>query len=73
LGERGIALSVNYIGEGLGNPRGGQQARIASWWTVQPDLQIIFHPGGTVANPRSAMGAVVRDAVVLGLRTTLKF
>jgi len=49
------------------------QAQIAPWWTVQPDLQVIFHPGGTVANPRSASGAVVRDAVIVGLRTTIKF
>jgi porin len=34
------------------------------WWTVQPDFQWIFNPGGTGANP---------DAVVIGLRTMIVF
>jgi carbohydrate-selective porin OprB len=72
LGARGIALTFNYIGEALGNVRGGER-RLAPWWIVQPDLQIIFHPGGKIPNPRNASGASIRDAVVPGVRTTLKF
>ncbi|MBI4026100.1 MAG: carbohydrate porin [Verrucomicrobia bacterium] len=37
---------------------------IAAWWTVQPDLQWILHPGGS-----SATG----DALVVGVRTKLDF
>ena len=38
--------------------------------TLQPDLQRIFHPGGNVLNPD---GSIRRDALVLGLRSTLTF
>lgn len=39
-------------------------AEIAQWWTVQPDIQVILHPGGSAAIP---------DALVLGCRTTITF
>ena len=29
------------------------QAQIAPWWTVQPDLQYIVHPGGNVPDPNN--------------------
>ena len=48
------------------------QAQIAPWWILQPDLQVVFHPGGTVANPSSATPKPIGDAVVLGLRTVIK-
>jgi len=37
---------------------------LAPWWSLQPDFQYIFHPGGATAQ---------RDAVVLALRTRLLF
>jgi porin len=37
---------------------------VRPWWHVQPDVQYIAHPGGSTA---------VRDAVVIGLRTTFAF
>jgi len=39
-------------------------AQVAKWWTVQPDLQIIIHPGGS---------ATIPNAVALGVRTTVTF
>ena len=39
-------------------------AQLSQWWTVQPDLQVIIHPGGSAAIP---------NAVVLGCRTTITF
>jgi porin len=49
-------------------------AQIAPWWTVQPDVQFLFHPGGNVAHPGDPTGiATVSDAVVLGVRTALAF
>jgi porin len=39
-------------------------AQLAKWWTVQPDLQILIHPGGSSAVP---------NALVLGVRTTVTF
>ena len=49
------------------------QAQIVPGWTVQPDLQYIRRPGGGVSNPLSATGALVKDAVVVGLRSAIKY
>jgi porin len=47
------------------------QAVLAPWLVVQPDVQYVFHPGGGGA--RSAdPAATIPDALVIGLRTTLK-
>ena len=37
---------------------------LVPWWSVQPDFQYIFHPGGSTA---------LRDAIVVGLRTQIAF
>jgi porin len=47
--------------------------QIAPWWIVQPDLQIIVHPGGNVADPDDVTGAPVGNAVIAGIRSTIKF
>jgi porin len=50
------------------------KAQVAPWWTLQPDLQLIFHPGGGIAPPSDTTGsAAIPDAVVLGLRTVVTF
>jgi porin len=50
------------------------QAALTPWWTLQPDIQYIIHPGGNVPNPNSEGGLKkIENAVVLGARTTLKF
>ncbi len=41
------------------------QAQIAPWLSIQPDLQFIFHPGGS--------SGAVRDDIVLGVRTIVRF
>jgi porin len=38
--------------------------QMTAWWTLQPSLQRVFHPGGSAA---------IRDATVLILQTTLRF
>lgn len=43
---------------------GFYSVRVNDWWTVQPDVQWIFHPGGSDA---------LSDAVVVGLRTEIVF
>lgn len=49
-------------------------AQIVPWWNLQPDVQFIRHPGGNVPNPADSSGrSAIPDAVVLGLRTNLKF
>jgi porin len=50
------------------------QARIAPWWVLQPDLQLIFHPNGHTTAPFPApVGQPIPNALVLGLRSTITF
>jgi porin len=50
------------------------QARISPWWTLQPDFQLIAHPGGHVAPPLAAFSAPpIPNALVLGLRSSITF
>jgi porin len=50
------------------------QYEIRAGWSLQPNLQYILHPGGGATDPLSANpGHLLRNAAVLGLRTTLKF
>ena len=50
------------------------QAQLAPWWTLQPDIQYIIHPGGNAPDPTSP-GAVgtLQNALQVGMRTTAKF
>jgi porin len=50
------------------------RAQVTPWWTVQPDLQFILHPGGHVPDPTDPTGTrAIRDAVVVGARTGIAF
>src|SRR6516164_6683382 len=50
------------------------EARIAPWWLLQPDLQLVFHPGGhTAAPPPAPIGQPIPNALVLGVRSTVTF
>jgi porin len=50
------------------------QYEIRGGWTVQPNFQYILHPGGGAADPLGANpGRLLRNAMVFGMRTTLKF
>lgn len=50
------------------------QYEIRAGWNLQPNLQYILHPGGGATDPLTANpGHLLRNATVLGLRTTLKF
>jgi len=50
------------------------ETRIAPWWLLQPDLQLVFHPGGHTAPPGSSSGAgPIPNALVLGLRSGITF
>lgn len=48
------------------------QAEIVPGWTIQPDFQYIFHPGGNVPDPNDPTQAV-KDAVVFGVRTVITY
>ncbi len=47
-------------------------AQLAPWWTVQPDLQYVFNPGGGIANPL-VPDQRIQNELVLGLRTGVTF
>jgi porin len=51
------------------------QCEVRSGWTLQPNFQYILHPGGGATNPLgiNLPGKPLKDAVVLGLRTVIKF
>jgi porin len=50
----------------------GYKAKITPWWTVQPDFQYIFNPGGGI--PDSTPGkAKIPDAAVFGVYSVIKF
>jgi porin len=50
------------------------QWQIMTGWTVQPDFQYIFRPGGGVPNPNDPTGIQrIPNAAVVGFRSTLKF
>ncbi len=49
------------------------QAQIVSGWTVQPDFQYIFHPGGGTLNPLNPFIGPIPDAAVFGVRTQISF
>jgi porin len=50
------------------------QARIAPWWVLQPDLQLIFHPGGHIAGlPPLPESRPIPNALVVGLRSAITF
>jgi len=50
------------------------EARIAPWWLLQPDLQVVFHPGGHTAGPPSALpGQPIPNALVVGIRSGITF
>ena len=46
-------------------------ARIAPWWTIQPDVQYVIHPNGgqNPTDPTRRIG----NAFVTGIRSTVKF
>ena len=46
--------------------------QLAPWWILQADLQQIFHPGGNVLDPLNPT-QTIRDAFIIGARSTIKF
>ncbi|MBF0562463.1 MAG: carbohydrate porin [Alphaproteobacteria bacterium] len=47
---------------------------LSPWWTIQPNLQYILHPGGNMQNPApgAVVGKTIDDAFIAGLRTAIK-
>lgn len=49
------------------------QAQVVPGFTIQPDFQYIFRPGGGIVNPYSPVGAPIKDAAVAGVRATIHY
>ena len=49
------------------------QAVVVPGFTLQPDAQLVLHPGGGIANPRDPNAGRVKNAVVLGMRATVQY
>jgi porin len=49
------------------------QAQVAPWWVVQPDAQLILHPGARLANLAAPSSLTPANALVLGMRTAVSF
>ena len=70
----------NAAVNGAGNPirnvetflEATYQYQVAPWWSVQPDAQLVLHPGAGIADPSDA-GHEVGDELVLGVRTAITF
>ena len=79
--ERGLAGDA-VLFTGMEQPAGDYetvleltyQLNVAPWWVLQPDLQLILHPGGhAVAPPPAPVGQPIPNALVLGIRSTITF
>lgn len=82
ISSQARALDTDAIlASGVPGPRRSSEAVLEATYqavlgpgvTVQPDLQYVFRPGGGIANPRDANGARIRNALVLGLRGTIRY
>lgn len=50
------------------------QWQILPGWTLQPNIQYVFHPGGHVADPMDPTGRTpIRNALVVGLRSGWRY
>ena len=45
--------------------------QVTSWWTLQPDLQVVVNPGAGI--PSSFSSKPLKNAVVMGVRATITF
>jgi porin len=49
------------------------QAQIVPGFTVQPDFQYVWRPGGGVINPRGPTAEVIKNAAILGVRAITRY
>ncbi|GJD70184.1 Porin B [Methylobacterium gnaphalii] len=77
--RRADADTIAYTGMPMPRRRGETvleatyQALVVPGFTVQPDAQLILHPGGGIANPRYPELGRVKNAAVVGMRATIQY
>ncbi|HLL27379.1 MAG TPA: carbohydrate porin [Xanthobacteraceae bacterium] len=50
------------------------QFQILPGWTVQPDFQYVFHPGGNIPDPNAALPTTtIKNAMIFGIRTDITY
>ena len=49
------------------------QAQIVPGWTIQPAFHYVFHPGGHVPDPNSAVPVAIKDAAVFAVRSVITY
>ncbi len=68
-------ISNVYVAAGLPKPdyeaviEGSYKAQLTAWWTVQPSIQWVMHPGGKLDVTRPP----IPDALVVIVQTSLRF
>lgn len=48
-------------------------AQIVPGWTIQPAFHYVFHPGGNIPDPNSALPAAIKDAAVFAVRSVITY
>ena len=48
-------------------------AQIVPGWTIQPAFHYVFHPGGHVPDPNSAVPTAIKDAAVFAVRSVVTY
>ncbi|MET0427793.1 MAG: carbohydrate porin [Microvirga sp.] len=49
------------------------QAVVVPGFTLQPDVQLVLHPGAGISNPRFPDAGRLKNAAVLGMRATIQY
>lgn len=81
ISEDASALDRDYLLGGVSTPIRDYEvlaeltyiAQVVPGWTIQPDLQYIWHTGGHVQNDNAAAGTPIDNTLVLGLRSTVNY
>jgi porin len=78
-GAVALDQATNFFSGGFGPVRSSEtfvevtyQIQATPWWTLQPDFQYFFTPGGGIVNPNDPSQSV-GNAAVFGLRSVVTF
>ena len=49
------------------------QYQLAPWWNIQPDIQYVINPGASLPPDEPGVTTVLKNALVIGVRTKIDF